>query len=164
MMDLRLSAMVPADAAPVAALIRAAFAAQSLVTEPLPSALRVTEADVVAHLQTGGGAVAEIAGEIAGSALWAARDGRLHLARLAVTPEWRRRGIAKALIGASERAAEAMSLPCIHLSTRLVLLDNRRLFAACGFVETTWEAHPGYTEPTFVNMEKWLEGASPPSG
>ena len=64
--------------------------------------------------------------------------------------------IAKALVAAAEAAARAMGLPRVHLSTRLVLLDNRRLFAACGFVETTREAHPGYAEPTFVNMEKRL--------
>ena len=73
---------------------------------------------------------------------------------------WRRRGdgrgIAKALVAAAEAAARAMGLPRIHLSTRLVLLDNRRLFAACGFVETTREAHPGYAEATLVNMEKRL--------
>ena len=51
----RLRAMRPEDAAAVAALIRAAFAAQSVVTDPLPSALRVTEADVAEHLRTGGG-------------------------------------------------------------------------------------------------------------
>jgi hypothetical protein len=56
----------------------------------------------------------------------------------------------------AETAARARNLPRIHLSTRLVLLDNRHLFAACGFVETMREAHPGYTEPTFVNMEKRL--------
>ena len=147
---------VPDDAAAVAALIRTAFAAQSVVTDPLPSALRVTEADVAAHLRTGGGAVAEVAGGLAGSALWVEQDGGLYLARLAVAPAWRGRGIAKALVAAAEAAAHAMGLPRIHLSTRLVLLDNRRLFAACGFVETTREAHPGYAEPTFVNMEKTL--------
>ena len=148
--------MRPEDAAAVAALIRAAFAAQSVVTDPLPSALRVTEADVAEHLRIGGGAVAEVAGGLAGSALWAEQDGGLYLARLAVAPAWRGRGIAKALVAAAEAAARAMGLPRIHLSTRLVLLDNRRLFAACGFVETTREAHPGYAEPTFVNMEKRL--------
>jgi hypothetical protein len=49
-----------------------------------------------------------------------------------------------------------MELPRIRLSTRLALLDNRRLFAACGFVETTRETHPGFAAPTFVNMEKRL--------
>jgi hypothetical protein len=49
-----------------------------------------------------------------------------------------------------------MGLPRIHLSTRLVLLDNRRLFAACGFVETTQERMPATLGDTFVNMEKRL--------
>jgi predicted N-acetyltransferase YhbS len=156
---IRLRTMQPDDAAAVAALIRAAFAAQSVVTDPLPSALRITEADVAVHLRAGAGVVAEVAGGLVGSALWAERDGGLYLGRLAVAPAWRRLGVAKALVAAAEEAARAMDLPRIHLSTRLVLLDNRHLFAACGFVETTCEAHPGYVEPTFVNMEKRLAGS-----
>jgi predicted N-acetyltransferase YhbS len=151
-----LRAMEMRDAAAVAALIRAAFAVQLVVTDPPPSALRVTEDDVVAHLRAGGGAVAEVAGRVVGTALWSEQDGGLYLGRLAVAPALRGRGVAKALTAAAEVAARQMVLPRIHLSTRLVLLDNRRLFAACGFVETTSEAHPGYDEPTFVNMEKWL--------
>ena len=151
-----LRGLIPGDAAAVAALIRNAFATQSVLTDPLPSALRVTEADVAAHLGRGGGAVVDVAGRPAASALWVERDGGLYLARLAVAPAWRGRGLAKALVAAAEAAAREMGLPRIHLSTRLVLTDNRRLFAACGFVETTREAHPGYPEPTFVNMEKRL--------
>lgn len=148
--------MAPADAAAVAALIRTAFAAQSLVTDPLPSALRVTEADVAAHLLAGSGAVAEAQGALVGSAMWAEQEGELYLSRLAVALAWRGRGMAKALIAAGEAAARRMGLPRVHLSTRIPLLDNRQLFAACGFVETTREAHPGYAEPTSVHMEKRL--------
>jgi predicted N-acetyltransferase YhbS len=153
--------MAPEDAASVAALIRAAFAAQPVVTDPLPSALRVTEADVVANLLAGGGAVAMVTNVLAGSALWTEQDGGLYLGRLAVAPAWRRRGVARTLVAAAEAAARSAGLPVMRLSTRLVLLDNRRLFATCGFVETTREAHPGYAEPTFVNMEKrlsWVPG------
>ena len=57
--------------------------------------------------------------------------------------------------GGRSGSAPAACRAC-DLSTRLALLDNRRLFAACGFVETTREAHPGYAEPTFVNMVKRL--------
>ena len=155
-MNFRLRPIDLADAAVVAALIRTAFAAQSILTDPPPSALRVTEADVVAHLRSGGGAVAEANGVIVGSALWIEQDSGLYLSRLAVDPAWRGRGIAKALVAAGETAARDMKLPRIHLSTRIPLLDNRRLFAACGFVETTREAHPGYAEPTSMHMEKRL--------
>ena len=148
--------MVGADAAAVAAPIRAAFAAQSVATDPPPSALRVSTADVATHLSRGGGAVAEAAGRLAGSALWTDQDGGLYLSRLAVTPAFRRCGVARALVAAAEAAAWQAGLARMRLSTRLVLLDNRRLFATCGFVETTCEAHPGYAEPTFVNMEKVL--------
>lgn len=156
MTEFLLRAMRPDDAAAVAALIRTAFAAQSVATDPPSSALKVTEADVTAHLQTGGGAVAEVAKQPVGSALWVEQDGGLYLGRLAVAPAWRGHGIAKALVAAAETAARAMGLPRVHLSTRLPLLDNRRLFAACGFVETTRTAHPGYTAPTSVQMEKRL--------
>jgi predicted N-acetyltransferase YhbS len=151
-----LRAMEMRDAAAVAALIRAAFAAQFVVTDPPSSALRVTGEEIAAHLRTGGGAVVEVEGSVIGSVLWAAQDDGLYLGRLAVAPGWRGRGVAKALVAEVETAARRMALPHIHLSTRLVLLDNRRLFAACGFVETTCHAHPGYVEPTFVTMEKRL--------
>ena len=148
--------ILPADAAAAASVVRMAFAAQSVVTDPLPSALRITAADVARHLGTGSGAVAEAGSELTGAVLWAEGDGVLYLTRMAVVPAWRGRGIAKALVAAAEAAARAMELPRIRLSTRLALLDNRRLFAACGFVETTRETHPGFAAPTFVNMEKRL--------
>jgi predicted N-acetyltransferase YhbS len=155
-MSYSLRDITPGDAAAVAALIRDAFAAQSVVTDPLPSALQVTEADVAVHLTQGAGAVAETEAHLVGSALWTQRDGGLYLSRLAVAPGWRGRGVAKALVGATEADARRRGLSSIDLSTRLVLEDNRRLFSACGFVETTREAHPGYAEPTFVNMVKRL--------
>jgi predicted N-acetyltransferase YhbS len=162
MTQFTLRPMVQDDAARVAALIRSAFRAQLIATDPPPSALGVTEPDIAAHLRRGGGAVAEAGCALVGSALWVRQDDGMYLARLAVAPAFRRCGIAKRLIATAEAAARSAGCPVLRLSTRLALLDNRRLFAACGFVETTREAHPGYAEPTFVNMEKRWSGVPGP--
>ena len=115
---------------------------------------------MAAHLDAGGGgAVAETrwrAGRLGAVGSSKPTGGLYRSARLAVAPAWRGRGIATALVAAAEDG-RACDCACRASSEhRLVLLDNRRLFAACGFVETTREAHPGYAEPTFVNMEKRL--------
>jgi GNAT superfamily N-acetyltransferase len=150
--------MTLSDADAVASLIREAFAAQAVVTDPLPSALRVTAADVVAHLERGGGGAVVVFGDgvLAGSVLWEVQDGGLYVSRVAVAPARRRLGVGRALVEAAEAAARAMRLPRAFLSTRLILADNRRLFAACGFVETERTTHPGYDAPTSVAMEKVL--------
>jgi predicted N-acetyltransferase YhbS len=149
-------ALAPADAAAAAALIRAAFADLSAPVDPPPSALRETEATVAATIASGGGACAEAGAALAGVVLWDEKEGGLTIARLSVRPDWRGRGVARALMDAAEAEARRRALPRMHLSTRLALLDNRRLFAACGFRETSVHAHPGYSAPTFVDMEKLL--------
>jgi len=152
----RLRALRVEDAGAAAKVIREAFAAQSLATDPPSSALRETATSVAAHLAEGGGAALESGGALVGVALWAERDGGLYLGRLAVAPAWRGRGAARALIAAGEAEARRRALPRLHLRVRLALDDNRRLFEACGFVAVREGAHPGYAEPTFVVMEKAL--------
>lgn len=153
--------IVPQDAVVVAALVRAAFARQSVPTDPPASALRLTAADVRAHLAAGGGGmIAEEAGVAVAAVMWSEVAGGLYIARLCVAPAWRRRRLASALLGAAEAAARAAGLPRLHLGTRLALADNRRLFAGAGFVEIARHAHPGYAAPTWVAMEKRLDGVA----
>jgi len=144
------------DAAAIAALVRLAFAAQSRPTNPPPGALNETAATINDHLVEGGGAIAELDGAPVGVVLWEEQDSALSLSRLSVRPEHRRRGIARALIDEAEREARRRGLARMTLGVRLVLEDNRRLFASCGFTETTLHRHEGFSEPTWVAMERRL--------
>lgn len=149
-----LRAATPADADALAELIRFCFARQTVATDPLPSALKESGDNIRKHFSDGGGG-AMVEGPAA-CLLWSEEDGGLYIGRVAVHPAWRGKGLAKRLLTMAEDEAHRRKLPRMHLSTRLVLIDNRRLFTACGFVETTQQAHPGYARPTFVNMEKRL--------
>ena len=151
----------PADAAAAAPLIRAAFRGIPEPLDPAPSALRETEASILAHLAHGGGAVAAEPGIVA-CVLWSERDAGLYLGRLAVTADRCNRGLAAQLVLAAEDEARRLGLPRLHLGVRLALPGNRRLFARLGFVETTLHAHDGYAHPTWVAAEKWLATAPPP--
>lgn len=154
--EFRIRPLVAEEAPAAAALIRTAFAVQPVRPDPPPSALRETADAVREQLASGGGMAVEVAGTLVGVILWTPKEDGLWLARLAVAPEWRRRGIARALLAAAEAEARRRGLGHLRLGTRLVLEGNRRLFASCGFRETTLHAHPGYAEPTWVTMEKRL--------
>ena len=145
-----------AAAAAAAALIREAFAAQPVATDPPSSALRETAENVAASLDEGGGAALEAEGALIGALLWTEREGGLFLRRLAVRPRWRGRGAAHVLLAAAEAEARRRGLARLRLNVRLVLEENRRLFAALGFAATKEAAHPSYARPTFAVMEKRL--------
>ena len=88
-----LYAMTEDDAPWVAALVRAAFAAQLLPTDPPASALRLSAADVLAHLRVGGGGgLARIGSRLVGSVMWSEQAGGLYVARLAVEEAPQRHG------------------------------------------------------------------------
>jgi len=146
-------AVLPGDAEAVAELIRLAFSAIPVRLEPLPSALHETGKSVRAHLQGGGGALAE---GPAACVLWSERDGGLYVSRLSVHPSQQGRGLATALMQVAEGEARRRGLPRLHLGVRLALLDNRRLFARLGFAETRLHTHDGCTAPTWTEAERWL--------
>jgi len=144
------------DAAAIADLVRLAFSAQSRPTNPPSSALKETAATIAEHLARGGGAVLESGGAIVGVVLWAEEDGALYISRVSVDPERRRQGIARALMDEAEREARRRGMPRMTLGVRLELEENRRLFKSCGFEDAVLKSHEGFSEPTWVLMERRL--------
>lgn len=148
----------PDDAEAAAALIRLAFAAQPVATDPPSSALGETGAGVAASLLGGGGGFAsEGEGGLAAVLLVVERAGGLYCGRLAVHPAARGGGLAGRLMAAAEAEARRRGLPRLHVRVRLSLPENLRFFAAIGFREVAREAHAGYAEPTTAVMEKRLD-------
>jgi ribosomal protein S18 acetylase RimI-like enzyme len=144
------------DAAAIADLVRRAFSTQSRPTNPPSSALRETAATIADHLARGGGAVLEIAGGIVGVVLWNEEEGALYIGRLSVHLERRRQGIARALMDEAEREARRRGMTRMTLGVRLELEDNRRFFRSCGFEDAELRSHEGFSEPTWVLMERRL--------
>ena len=144
------------DAAAIAELVRLAFSTQSRPTNPPSSALRETAATIAEHFTRGGGAVLEVDGVMVGAVLWNEEDGALYIGRLSIHPEHRRRGFARALVVEAEREARRAGFTRMTLGVRLELEDNWRLFKSCGFEDKELRSHEGFSQPTWVLMERRL--------
>ena len=144
------------DSAAIADLVRRAFSTQSRPTNPPSSALKETAATITDHLAHGGGAVLENGEVIVGVVLWNEEDDALYIGRLSVHPELRRQGIARALMDEAEREARRRGIMRMTLGVRLELEDNRRFFRSCGFEDAELRRHAGFSEPTWVLMERRL--------
>jgi ribosomal protein S18 acetylase RimI-like enzyme len=145
-----------AEAPAVLAVIQAAFGQYRGSLVPESSALAETADTVAAKIARGGAAVVERDGRMLAAILYEPLGGSLYIGRLAVLPQARRAGFAVLLVEAVEAIARARGIPRLTLGVRLALADNIRLFTRLGFRETGREAHPGFTEPTSMNMEKVL--------
>jgi predicted N-acetyltransferase YhbS len=157
-----LRAATAADAELLSRLIVSAFSTHEGRLDPPSSALKEIPEAIRAKLATHGAGIAESDGKPIGCVLFTAEENAvLYIGRLAVAPAWRRRGVARTLIGYAEADARRRGLIPMRLQVRIPLVDNQTLFKSCGFVEVSRENHPGYTEPTTLWMEKRLpESAS----
>ena len=133
-------------------LIRRAFSELDGVIDPPSSLNRVTGTDV-ARLAAEG-EVWAIGTPPVACVILEPREDALYLGRLAVDPEARRQGHARALLRLAEERARALSLPRVTLGCRVELAANHALFLSEGFAETHREAHEGFERPTTVWFEK----------
>jgi ribosomal protein S18 acetylase RimI-like enzyme len=137
--------------------MRRAFAEYRGVLRPESSVFIETDALIAEKLAGGRGFLAENDGRPVGCVIAESKGAKGYLGRLAVLPEARRIGVARRLMLAGEDFLRARGLRVAEVNVRIALTGNIALFQSLGYRETRRLAHPGWTEPTYLVMEKSLE-------
>jgi ribosomal protein S18 acetylase RimI-like enzyme len=126
---------------------------RDLPIDPPSSSLKETLADFAARFQSDAIFVASEGGQLIGSIFCSANGDALHVGRLAVHRDWRRRGVASALVEAAKSEAQRRGAKRMTLGARIALPGNVALFRRHGFMIVRETCHPGFTTPTSYDME-----------
>lgn len=145
------------DAAMLLALLQGAFAQYHGKLDPPSGAHRETLSTIEHLLASERCVVAEWEGCPVGAVFCADKGDALYLHRLAVSPEFRQRGIGKALVDWVEAAARQAGKGRVTLSVRVALPENRSYYEKLGYHITDFDFHARYTHFTSVNMQKPLQ-------
>jgi GNAT superfamily N-acetyltransferase len=142
------------DAQVLLRLMRAAFEEYEGVLDPPSGAHQETIATVGRRLARGAAVLASVADEPVGFAFYEPDEGLLYFGRLSVLPQWRNRGIGGALLDYVERVARESGAAGVRLGVRLQLPHLVARYERRGYRTTKRMTHAGYTQPTFIHMEK----------
>lgn len=153
---LQIRAARPDEAEAIVALIQRAFGQYRGKLRPESGALQETPETIREVMKSGTILLAERGGRILGCVSVRPKDGFAYAGRLAVEPMERGIGVGRALLAAAEALARQMGLRRLRVDVRLKLRDNRAFFRALGFVEGAERCHPGFRQPTYVELEKTL--------
>jgi GNAT superfamily N-acetyltransferase len=158
--------MIEAEVAPASAdfsdwdalhrLLTGAFAALEGRIDPPSSLARMTADDLREKAGDAHLVLARAGGDIVGCAFGGIEGDALYLSKLAVAPEWQRRGILRRMIGLLEAEAHRRGLRALTLQTRVELAGNHATFRALGFEKSGETAHPGYHRSTSFTFRKAL--------
>lgn len=142
------------DAARAGALLAFTHAAFcDLSIDPPSSVLKETVADFAARLAADTCFVIEADGAFIGSVFCTRKGDAFYIGRLAVRADFRRRGIASALVEAAKAEARRIGATRMTLGARIALTSNIALFRRHGFEVVAETCHAGFTTPTSYDME-----------
>lgn len=157
--NIRLAVAGPSDAARLLSLVEGAFREYDGRLLPPSGAHRETTESLCRRLSTGTATVAVVDDADAGCVFSEAHDdGYLYFSRLSVLPQFRNRGVARALIDHVESHARSNGAAGVRLGVRLQLEHLIVRYERLGYRITKVLTHDGYAEPTYVLMEKSLRG------
>jgi len=125
----------------VYATMRAAFAEYAGKLPQESGALRETLADVQNAMLQGVAVLAFVGDVPVGSARFLSDGEGLYVGRVAVLPEYRRQGIASALMGFLEDHARATGKAWIRIGVRESLPSNIGLYESLGYATIKTEPH-----------------------
>lgn len=142
------------DWAAIHALVADAFAYMDGRIDPPSSIHRWSPDRFAAEAQTGVAYIAEGDGALLGCGYGKAAGDAWYIGKIAVAPDARRRGVARAIVRMAEADAKRNGLAALELESRIELTENHQAFAALGFAKTRETAHPGHDRPTSITMRK----------
>jgi GNAT superfamily N-acetyltransferase len=137
-------------------LTQAAFAPYKNL-DPPSSVGRESLADVARDLADGGGAIAELEGQVVGCLRWEPEEsGEFYTKRVAVDPAVQSSGIGRALMTVAEGEAKRRGYQWMTVGVRLALPGNQQFFRSLGFEIVEENRHDGYDHTTWLKMRKEL--------
>jgi N-acetylglutamate synthase-like GNAT family acetyltransferase len=146
----------PDEAEALVALLQRAFGVYRGKLRPESGALLETPETIRAVMKTSTILIVERNGRILGCVSVQRKGECAYAGRLAVEPMEQGIGVGRALLAAAEALARQMGSDRLRVDVRLKLRDNRAFFRALGFVEGAERCHPGFSKPTYVELEKIL--------
>ena len=154
--EIRVEPCGPEMAAEVYHITQTAFE-EHLVLDPPSGAIHETLDGVRADLEAGG-AIAWVGPDAAGCLRYRQEADHIWVRRVAVLPEFRRRGIARALMEWVHGEAARRELPEVRLGVRRGVVATEKLYRDLGYRSVAEHYHPGYEDPTWEEMALSLEG------
>ncbi len=135
-------------------VMQTAFLEYQGVLDPPSGVQHETIDSVRQKFQIGNFILAEINHEIVACVFYENKGAYVDLGRLSVIPQYRNQGIGKMLIDNVEKKARENHIPNVRLGVRVVLNTLRQYYEGLGYKIVSFETHEGYSEPTYILMEK----------